>query len=265
MHEWLVTGAQASVRPNLGSWDAHGQYVARPPGATEADASLDLYAGVRTPWKRLQVAAFVPLVLAARSVPGTSAVGGGLGDMNFSARLDVWDAERKPWIPGVAVLAGITVPTGTAPESASRPLAVDATGTGSVRGIAGFAFEKPFGAWLFDVIALTTLSGPRSVGMISTTRAPGLALTGAATYVFEGGDALGASITYQVEWDALVDGMSVKDSSRRVLRLGAYGLHPFGRGAWRLLGSLTLEPPISELGQNELSGVTLLLGLQRGF
>src|SRR5260221_2356276 len=142
MNEWLVTGAQASARPNMGSWNAHGQYVARPPDATEVDTSLDLYAGVRTPWKRLQVAAFVPLVLAGRSVPGTSVVGGGLGDMNFSARLDVWDAERKPWIPGVAVLVGITVPTGTPPESASRPLAVDATGTGSFRGIAGFALEK---------------------------------------------------------------------------------------------------------------------------
>lgn len=256
MSESLVTGAQASVRPQMGSWDAHGRWTPRPIGVTETDFEFDLYAGWRTPWKRLQIAAFVPFIVTGRSTPGAAAVGAGIGDLNFSARLDVWQ--------GIAVLGGITLPSGTPPDSATRPLAVDATGTGQVRAVAGLAFERELGAWLFDAVALATISASRSVGTISETRAPGLALTSAVTHVFDGGDALGVSLSYQVEWDASVDGMTVKDSSRRLFRFGLHGLHPIG-SSWRIHGALAIEPPVSELGQNELVGATLLLGVQRGF
>lgn len=263
--EWLVAGAQAFARPNMGEWNAHGTYVARPPGAAELDAELDVYAGWRTPWRRLQIAAFVPAVLTARAAGGTSAVGGGVGDMNFAVRLEALDDDRFRWLPGVAVLAGLTAPTGTPPESASRPLAVDATGAGSVRGTAGLGFEKPIGPWLLDAFVLTTLYAPRSIGAVEEVRAPGLVLTGAAAYVLGAGEALGASLAYEVEWDVTVGGAAAKDSSRRALRLALFGVHPFGRGAWRVLGSLAVEPPVSGLGQNESVSATLLLGVQRGF
>jgi hypothetical protein len=249
----------------MGSWSEHGKYVQRPLGAAESDFELDLYAAYRTPWKRLQFAAFVPIVLQTRAASGVVAAGGGFGDINFSLRVDAIDNDRYALFPGVAILAGVTLPTGIAPESASSPLAVDATGTGSFRGVAGFSLEKAFGPWLFDAIALMTLSAPRKVGTIEETRAPGLAMVGAVTHVLTGGTALGASLAYNVEWDAFVDGKPVADSSRRVLRLGFFGLHPLGRGAWRVSGSVTLEPPISELGQNEVAGVMLLAGVQRGF
>jgi hypothetical protein len=264
-HEWLLFGAQTSMRMQMGSWSEAGKYVPRPLGAAESDFELDLYAAYRTPWKRLQVAAFVPIVLTTRAASGVVAAGGGLGDMNFSLRLDAIDNDRYEIFPGIAVLAGVTVPSGTAPESATRPLAVDASGTGSFRGVAGLSFEKAFGPWLVDAIALMTLSAPRNVGTIEEVRAPGLAMVGAVTHVFTGGTALGASLAYNVEWDAFVDGKQVADSSRRVLHLGFFGLHPLGRGAWRVSGSVTLEPPIAGLGQNELAGVMLLAGVQRGF
>ena len=256
-HEWLLVGSQTSMRMLMGSWNEHGRYVHRPYGAAETDFEMDVLAAWRTPWKKLQLAAFVPIVLTTRAASGVVAAGGGFGDMNLAARLDAH--------PNIAVLAGITLPTGVAPESASRPLAVDATGAGSVRGTAGVGFEKAFGPWLFDAIALMTLYAPRKVGAIEEVRAPGLALTGAATHVFTGGTALGAALFYQVEWDAWVDGKTAKDSSRRIFRFALFGTHPIGSGAWRISGSVAVEPPVSELGQNDFPGVTILAGVQRGF
>lgn len=256
-HEWLLFGAQTSARMNMGSWNEHGRYIHRPFGAAETDFEMDLLAAWRTPWKKLQLVAFVPLVLTTRAASGVAAAGGGFGDMNFGVRLDAH--------PNIAVLAGITVPTGVASESASSPLAVDATGAGSVRGTAGVGFEKAFGPWLFDAIALMTLYAPRKVGAIEEVRAPGLALTGAGTHVFTGGTALGTALFYQVEWDAWVDGKTAKDSSRRIFRFALFGTRPLGSGVWRISGAVAVEPPVSELGQNDFPGVTILAGVQRGF
>jgi hypothetical protein len=264
--EWLLFGTQSFVRPNMGRWNEHGDYVQKPLGTNEIDAELDLYASWRTPWKRLQVSALFPFVLTGRAAQGTSAVGVGVGDLNLGLRLDVLEKGQIKWFPlGVAVLAGITLPTGKPATSATQALAVDASGEGTVDGIAGLSLEHAIGPWLFDAIALATLHAPRNISEgVEQTRGPGLLSLGAVTYVFTGGDAVGAMLTYRVEWDANIAGQSVKDSSRRLFRFGLFGLHPITM-RWRLSGSVTIDPPISELGQNELAGVTLLLGLQRGF
>lgn len=266
--EFLLFGAQASVRPNMGRWDEHGAYVPRPLGTQENDFEADFYGAWRTPWKRLQVAAVAALAMNARTAQGTSAVGGGVGDLNLGLRVDALEKKQVKWFPlGVAVLAGITLPTGRPVEAATLPLAVDATGEGTVDGIAGLAFEHATGPWLVDAIGLATLHAPRGLGNgLEQTRGPGLVSTGALTYVFSSGTAIGAQLTFRVEWDAIVGGRPVPNSMRRILRAGVFGLHPLDRFArWRLSGSVTVDPPIPELGQNELAGVTLLLGLQRGF
>lgn len=251
------------MRPNMGRWNEHGEYVRRPLGATETDLEWDLYASYRTPWKRLQVAALVPFVVNARSAQGQSAIGGGIGDLNIGLRLDALETKQLRAFPfGVAILGGITLPTGSSVESSSRPFAVDATGQGSVDAIAGLAMEHAAGSWLFDAIALATIHAPRNAAQQS--RAPGILSTGAVTYVLPGGTALGAMLGYGVEWDASIAGVTAKDSARRILRTGVFALHPLGHG-FRVTGSVIVDPPIPELGQNELAGISLIAGLQRGF
>ena len=111
---------------------------------------------------------------------------------------------------------------------------------------------------------LATFHAPRTVGGYEHVRAPGLIGTVAATHVFEGGASVGASLAYSIEWDTFVDGKAVPNSTRRVMRVGLYGLAPLGKG-FRLQGGLAIDPPIPYLGQNESANAALTVGLQRGF
>jgi hypothetical protein len=261
--EWLLFGLQTIARPNMGSFDARGRWVGRPGYAQELDVEWDAYGSWRTPYKRLQATVLAPFVLTTRAVRGDSAAAFGFGDLNVALRLDALDPKGA--VPGVAVLAGATFPTGVAPESATSHLAVDATGQGTFRGTFGPAFEwRTRGPWVFDVIALATLHAPRTVGGYEQVRAPGVIGTVAATYVFERGTSVGAHVSYSVEWDSFINGKAVSDSGRRVLRVGLFGLHPLGKG-FRLQGGVTIDPPIPYLGQNESANAALTLGLQRGF
>jgi len=251
----------------MGRWDAHGKFFLRPPGVQEIDSEIDLYSAWRTPWKRLQIAAIMPFVLNGRAAQNANAVGGGPGDLNVALRVDALEpAQWKNFPLGVAILGGVTLPTGKSIESQSGALGEGATGEGTADGTMGIALTHITHEWIFDAILLATLHAPRSIQNIPSTRAPGLLATGAATYVFSGGAAVGSMLTYRVEWDTTVGGQTEKDSSRRSFRIGFYGLFPIDRrGRWRAAASLTIDPPISALGQNELAGVSLLAGLQRGF
>ena len=57
--------------------------------------------------------------------------GGGLGDVTLTARYDFILPAELPRVPGLAVLAAATLPTGTPLDRATQPLATDATGAGS--------------------------------------------------------------------------------------------------------------------------------------
>lgn len=261
--EWLLFGLQTIARPNMGSFDARGRWVGRPAYAQELDVEWDAYGSWRTPYKRLQATVLAPFALTTRAVQGDAAAAFGFGDLNVALRLDALDPNRA--VPGVAWLAGATFPTGVAPESASAPLAVDATGTGTFRATFGPALEwRGHGPWVFDVIALATLHAPRTVGGYEQVRAPGVVATVAATYVFSGGTSVGASASYSIEWDAFVDGKAIADSGRRLLRVGLFALHPLGKG-FRLRWGVAVDPPIPYLGQNESANAALTLDVQRGF
>lgn len=261
--EWLLLGVQAIVRPNMGSFDARGRWVERPAFAQELDVEWDAYGSWRTPYRRLQATVLAPFVLTGRAVKGDSAAAFGFGDLNLALRLDALDPRGA--VPGMAILAGVTFPTGVAPESATSHLAADATGQGTFRATVGPAFEwRTRGPWVFDALALATLHAPRATGGVEQVRAPGVLGMVAATYVFAQGPSIGASASYSIEWESFVDGKAVAGSARRLLRLGVFGLHSLGRG-FRLQGGLFVDPPIPYVGQNESAGVALSLGLQRGF
>lgn len=261
--EWLLFGLQTIARPNMGSFGADGRWVGRPAHAQELDVEWDVYGSWRTPYKRLQASVLAPFLLTTRAVKGDAAAAFGFGDLNAALRLDAIDPNGA--IPGLAILAGATFPTGVAPESSTARLAVDATGTGTFRATLGPALEwKGHGPWVIDAIVLATFHAPRTVGGYEHVRAPGLIGTVAATHVFEGGASVGASLAYSIEWDTFVDGKAVPNSTRRVMRVGLYGLAPLGKG-FRLQGGLAIDPPIPYLGQNESANAALTVGLQRGF
>ena len=255
LHEDALVGMQVKAATVLGSYDASGRYFGSPSGDTEGDLEQDLFGAIRV-LRRGQVAVLVPLVETQRQDPRDGGhLGGGIGDINLNARYDFLLAGVSRLVPGVAVLAGITFPTGKPPELASPPLAVDATGIGAFQVNAALALEQTFGPWLFNATGLVAVRTAR----FGEQLAPQGTLLAAAAYTLPSEAAVVLSAAYTFEGNATFDdGTTVAASSKRVTVLTLSGLLPL-TDAWRLLGGLYLDPPLGGLGSNQpaVGGLTL--------
>jgi hypothetical protein len=263
LHEdWLV-GTTLHEGGVLGSYDARGTYTAQPPHTSEVDFEEDLLAAVRVT-KRGQLALLVPFVQTYRTIPGASEAGGGIGDVNIGARYDFVLAGESKYIPGVALLAGLTLPTGRPVEASSQPLATDATGVGAFQGNVGVALEQTWGSWLVNVSGLLAQRAARSTRGVHETLGTQLTGLGAVAYTFTNEAAFGIVASYAAEGDAQINGATATDSSKRALTLSAVGLYPL-TDALRLQGSLFILPPLSSLGTNQNATTGLTLTVLLGF
>jgi hypothetical protein len=262
-HEEALVAFQAKGSDIVGSFDEGRQFVS-PRGASEVDLEQDLIGTLRF-LDRGQVSLLVPLAESGKSDPGVSQFGGGLGDLSVSARWDFINArEGGSGLPGVAVLAGITAPTGRPVESAAPPLGADATGTGAWQGGVGLAVEQ---SWrhLFAVgTALLTQSAPRHVDGISETLGLQFSAGAALGWAFDGGPALGATLTFVQARDVVINGQLQPHTSRSQTVLGVALAKPLGED-WRVQGALSAQVPISGLAQNEPSSIGLSVLIIRGW
>ena len=255
LHEDALVGAQLRAGTDFGSYDVHGRHVASAPGATELDFEEDLFGAVRV-LPRGQVALLVPVIETDRQtrIDGGH-FGGGVGDINASARYDFLFAGESRYLGGIALLAGLTVPTGTPPESATADLLVDATGIGAWQANVALALERIYGPWLFNLTGMVAIRTAR----FGETLSPQVTLLAAGVYTFPNDAALSLSASHAFEGDATAsDGQGVPDSSKRLTTVTLSGLWPLD-DRWRLLGGLFVEPPISGFGSNQpsVSGLTL--------
>jgi hypothetical protein len=229
LHEQALAGVELRAGGVLGAYDPGGHYGRNPSGDTELDFEQDLFGAFRF-LRRGQFALLVPLVETQRQTRQDGGhIGGGIGDVNASVRYDFVVAGESYYVPGIALLAGATLPTGTAPESATAPLAVDATGIAAKR-------TARFGQTLGTQVTLLA----------------------AGAYTFDNDAAVALSVAYAFEGDASAGGTPVADSSKRLSTFSLSVLWPLG-DLWRLSGGLYVEPPISGFGTNQpsVSGLTL--------
>ena len=261
LHEDALVGATLKAAYGLGSYDTGGRFVSTPAGDTEGDFEQDLFAAVRV-LRRGQVALLVPLVETQRQDPVDGGhVGGGIGDVNLSGRYDFVLAGESRYVPGVALLAGVTFPTGKAPEQASPPLAVDATGIGAFQANGALAVEQTFGPWLFNATGIVAVRTPR----FGEQLAPQVTLLGAAAYTLPSDLAFAFSAAYAFEGDAHAsDGTVVPDSSKRSTVLTLSALWPV-TDTWRVLGGFYLNPPVGAVGSNQPAAAGLTLTVIRSW
>ncbi|AKV04201.1 hypothetical protein AKJ09_10864 [Labilithrix luteola] len=198
----------------------------------------------------------MPFVETRRKASGVSDFGGGIGDVNLSARYDFLYAGQSRWVPGIAVLAGVTLPTGTSPEAATPPLAADATSTGAYQGNAGFALEQTFGPWLVTAYGIVAKRASRIVQGVDTTLGTQWTALAAVAYTFPGDYAAALSASYTVEGYAELNGEIDRKSPRRVPLVALSGVVPF-TDHFRVQGALNVNPPLSELGKNQLATIGL--------
>lgn len=249
LHDDAVVGLQARAADVFGSFDARGEFVPAPAGAREWDFEQDLYAAVRV-LPRGQLGLLVPFVETYRESRGRSELGGGLGDLNVSARYDFVLAHESVFVPGIALLAGVTLPTGKAVEDAEKSMATDATGLGAVQVNGGLALEQAFGPWLVGASGWLSHRAPRDVGGYRMSLAPQLSLLASTGYAFDSGASVALSALYSVEGDAEVDGVTVPDSSRRSTQVSAGLAWPASDQIF-VLGSVFFSPPIDSFGVNQ--------------
>ena len=252
LHEDALVGLQLRGAQLVGSFDPRGRYRPSASGSAETELRQDVFAAVRF-LHRAQLAVLVPFVETRRSVAGQSDLGGGLGDINVGLRYDALLARA---LPGIALLAGVTLPTGVPVESADNPLATDATGIGAVQAHAGLALEQLAGAWTFSGTALIAQRLARDVqGLEERLGTQGTFIL-AAAYASESELALAASAAYAIEGNATIDNVEQRDTSRALFTATASAAYPLSDSV-RVQGALFLTPPLSSLGANQSASAGL--------
>jgi hypothetical protein len=251
LHEDALVGIDARFTDAYGSFDPTGTFLQTPSGASEQDFEQDLFAAVRFAG-RAQAALLVPLIETRRTSSGDKEVGGGIGDVNASVRYDFLYATEARYVPGIAVLAGVTFPTGTPPEDANTPLATGATGIGTYQGNFGISLEKVVGPWLFGATGLVAKRATRTYdGVVSALASQWTALAVAA-YTFRSESAVAVSGSFTEEGNASINGTTQPMTFRRLVAFTLSGVMPLS-DRLRLQGALTVDPPTSAFGVNQPS------------
>lgn len=259
LHENELVGVQLKAGDVLGSYQTNRQFLRNPSGVGELDLEQDVFGAVRL-LRRGQLALLVPVVETQRRAPTAgSAFGGGIGDLNASARYDFVLAGESQWVPGIALLAGVTFPTGRAPDQATQPQAVDATGIGAFQFNGALALEQTFGPWLVNatgMVAQRTSHGGETLGTQVT-------LLAALAYTFPNDAGLALSGSYVFEGDASGP-QGGPLSAKSVTTFTLAGLWPV-TDEWRVIASVYLNPPVDSLGSNQLADVGLGAGVIRSW
>jgi hypothetical protein len=262
-HEDALVGLQVRAASLLGSWDNGGAWVSNPSRTSEQDFEQDFVATARV-LRRGQVSIFAPFLETRRTGAASGGTitdtGAGVGDVNLSARWDFTLAGESDVWPGVALLAGLTLPTGRAPDASTHVLAADATGIGAFQGNVGLALEQTFGPWLVDVTALVAQRTSRSANGFRTTLGTQLTFLGAVGYTFVNDAALAFVASYTREADATIDGDRADGTGSAFTQLAISGMIPID-DRWRVQGSVWVQPPIAHFGRNHpaTTGVTLFV------
>ena len=263
MHEDALVGMQTRAGVATGSFGDAGNFSGTPSGSSEYDFEEDAFGAARV-FDRGQVALLVPFVETARKNPQESELGGGIGDVNLSVRYDFSLAGRSQVVPGIAILAGETFPTGTSPNRARHQLATDATGTGAFQGNGGLAVEQTFGPILLQSAAILAVRAPYAAAGVNETLGPQLTTLFGAAYTFKNEAAVALSLTYTLESAATINGIEAPGSARHVANVGASGIYPLS-DTLRLQGGLYFNPPLAPFGRNQPTTAGMTIGVVRSW
>jgi len=254
-------GLQVHGRSVFGAFSAGGQYSGAGEGETDWSLGQDLFAAVRF-LDRCQAALLLPFVETWRAVPGTAAAGGGIGDLTLGARWDVLNTGERHPVPGVALLLGLLLPTGTPPEKASDALAAGTTGQGSVEGTAGVGVEAAWDPVFVSATLTVGLRAPRQVSGVRQSFAPRLNGLLAAGRTLPHGVTVGAFAGGMAQGRSSDGDGPIAGSSLSLLTVGVAGtVSPSDH--WRVQGTLSGNPPLGGAGRNQTAGVGLTVSLMR--
>ena len=258
VHEDALVALEARSGVEAGSIDGVGRFRGNARGAGGIELTQSLLGTLRV-LREGQVTLLVPVTERGLWASGLTDWGGGLGDVVLSFRYDFMLAGESVRIPGLALLAGITFPTGRSPDQGRNPLGSDATGAGQWQGALGLGVEQTVGRVFLQGSGLVQQGLPRTASGVTETLGTTFSVGLAAGWAFDSGAAIAATATTAASLPAWVDGMVASGTSRWRSTFGLSGAIPLS-DTWRLQGSLATQLPF---GVNQPVSTTLSVLVMR--
>lgn len=163
-HERALVGAQLRVSETIGTYPTVGPYYkATPDKDTRVEPSL--FGTVRlSPFlPRAQVSAVLPFEVVRRRSHGIVERRNAFGDAALVGRYDIVRTGESSWLPGIGLLLGTQIPTGTPAEKGTPTLDADVTGLGEWELNGGVMVEKTFGHFVTSATVVAGYRFPRTV------------------------------------------------------------------------------------------------------
>ncbi len=143
--DWAA-GVQLGYARSLGQWDASGSLRWNGADFSDAISQVEPWAIVRLA-PRLEVQAWVPILVNTRSSQVDSQIAGGLGDVGAAVRFEAVSIGEYAGLPSLAITAAVLAPTGRRVEQTSPPLFAGTTGRGAWGGSLALSAEYAFLPW----------------------------------------------------------------------------------------------------------------------
>lgn len=262
--DWAV-GLRAGHARSLGQWTSDGTLDRNPPGYAAGLTTLEPWAILRL-HARVQLQAWVPVLLEDREQGATSQAAGGLGDVGAAVRAELVSIGEYEGLPSLAVTVGGLAPTGRRVEETRPPLFAGTTGRGAWA--ASLALESEYARlpWFVRLDAGATLSFPFERTDLGRTQRYGpslqLSLSAGRELVPE---VLVAAVAVGGEWEGpiAIGGAEVAGSAARSVSLAAslsWALDPH----WTAVGTLTNTAWPVGAGANRDARTGLTFGIRHG-
>lgn len=258
MWEQFAVGTRLSVRSDLGFFDGNTNFYST--SKTAGEARTDLY-GLFPLSKSTSTFFQIPWGTPWEIGAGEKKWASGMGDIQFGIRHQAVAIGEYVELPGVAVMASVTMPTGKSPGSGSM-----ATGRGDFALFVGAALEKTFSSIWFTQL---NLSGRAPLPQNSTQHGKywsglglDIGLVGGVELITD----LVASVSGQFtgESSQYIDG-SLHENSGRYKCNSAMALAWRFDPHWTLLASASSDIFIAGLGKHYPAVISGGLGIRYGY
>lgn len=258
-YEEGAVGLRVGFARGLGGFDAQGRWAAQ--GDFHEDTSrADVYGIIRLS-RAATLGVYLPFMHITREAGALSGSGTGIGDVQVGGRYALW-APGMQASPGLALIAALTAPTGTAVDEADDPLGADATGRGHWIPQLGLSAEQVWMPWFVRVDASLAWPLPADRGGVKRGESPGL---GAALLSGREIGDWSAAGGVRAHWtgERQLDGVALADSQTHEV-VALLGLSWRVRRRLTLQAALDLPLPIDGLGQNRWMALATTLGVRSG-
>lgn len=241
-HERFLVGTQVRLSQTHGTYATSGPFFGTPPGR-DLRVETSVFGSVRA-LPRGQISVLTPLSVVRRRVAAVVEERVALGDTAIVSRYDLTRTGERSHLPGIALLGGVQLPTGTPPNEGTGLLAADVTGIGAVEASAGGSIEQTFGHVVLQATVVCAYRFPRQVlGLEEHLGWRALYVVGGG-WTFDDDVSILGTVSHTSEGDATVAGVSADGTGSRMTQLAFLVVVPITDTLRLRTSAFTDVPPL---------------------